>query len=167
MEEKFEKWGVNGTLFINRSKDKLLVTRIYVDNIVFRAMSSDLVLSFAKEKKIEFEMSMVGELNFFLGLQIKHLKDGIFLSQSKHARELVKKFGLELSKHSKTPKSTTTKLSKDASGKNVEQKLYRSMIRSLLYLITSHLDISFSVEANVRYQTNPRESHLITVKRII
>ena len=81
-------------------------------------MSSDLVLSFAKEKNTEFEMSMVGELNFFLGLQIKHLKEGIFLSQSKYARELVKKVGLELSKHSNTPKSTTTKLSKDASGKN-------------------------------------------------
>ena len=68
MEEKFEKWGVDRTLFINRSKEKLLVTQIYVDNIVFRAMSSDLVLSFAKEKNTEFEMSMVGELNFFLGL---------------------------------------------------------------------------------------------------
>ena len=70
--------------------------------------------------KIEFEMSMVGELNFFLGLQIGQLKDGIFLSQSKYARELVKKFGLEFFKHSRTPMSTTIKLSKDASRKDVE-----------------------------------------------
>ena len=84
--------------------------------------------------KTKFKMSMVSELSFFLGLQIRQLKDGIFISQSKYARELVKKIGLESSKHSRTPTSTTTKLSKDASRKDVEQKLYRSMIGSLLYL---------------------------------
>ena len=88
-------------------------------------------------------MSMVGELTFFLRSQVKQLKDGIFHSQSKYAREFVKKFGLESSKHSKTPMSTTSKLSKDASKKDVEQKHYRSMIRSLLYLIASRPDISF------------------------
>ncbi|RVW13106.1 putative mitochondrial protein [Vitis vinifera] len=100
--------------------------------------------------KIEFEMSMMGELTFFLGLQIMQLKDGIFLSQSKYAREVVKKFGLESSKHFKTPMSTTTKLSKEASGKDVAQKLYRSKIGSLLYLTTSRIDISFSVGACAR-----------------
>ena len=117
--------------------------------------------------KTEFEMSIVGELTFFLGLQIRQLKDEIFLSQSKYARELVKKFGLESTKHSRAPMSTTTKLSNDASRKDVEQKLYRSMIGRLLYLTVSHPDISFSVGAYARYQANPKESHLITVRRII
>ena len=104
-------------MFINRSNDELLV--------VFRATSSDIALSFADEMKIEFKMSMVGEFTLFLGLQIRQLKYEIFLSQSKYARELVKKFGLESSKHSTTLMSTTTKLSKDAFRKDVEQKLYR------------------------------------------
>ena len=95
------------------------------------------------------------------------LKDDIFLCKSKYARELVKKFGLESTKHSRTPMSTTTKLSKDVSGKDVGQKLYRSMIGSLLYLTKSHPDISFSVGTCAIYQANPKESHLTFVKRII
>ena len=150
LEKKFERGGVDRTLFVNRSNDELLVAQIYVDDIVFGATSSELTHSFSKKMKIEFEMSMMGELTFFLGLQIMQLKDGIFLSQSKYAREVVKKFGLESSKHFKTPMSTTTKLSKEASGKDVAQKLYRSKIGSLLYLTTSRIDISFSVGACAR-----------------
>ena len=86
----------------------------------FGATSIDFALSFAEKMKKEFEMSIAGELNFLLGLQIKQLKNGIFLSQSKYARELVKKFGLESTKHSKTPMSTTTKLCKDISEKDAE-----------------------------------------------
>ena len=80
---------------------KLLVAQIYVDDIIFGANSSYLALSFSKEMKKEFEMSMVDELSFFLGFHIRQIKNGIFLYQSKYARELVKKFGLESSKHFK------------------------------------------------------------------
>ena len=93
----------------------------------------------------EFEMSLVGGLSYFLGLQIRQLNNGIFITQAKYAKNLVKKFGLENTKHCDTPMNTTLKLSKDASGKNVEQTLYRDMIGSLLYLTTSRPDISFSV----------------------
>ena len=134
------------------------MTQIYVNDIVFGAISSNLALSFVKEMKSKFEMSMVSELNCFLGLQIRQLKDDIFLSLSKYARELVKKFGLESTKHSRTSMSTTTKLSKDTSRKNVEQKLYRSMVGSFLYLNVSRLGISFSVGACARYQANPKKS---------
>ena len=68
LEKKFERGGVDRTLFINRSNDELLVAQIYVDDIVFGATSSDLTLRFVKEIKTEFEISMIGELNFFLGL---------------------------------------------------------------------------------------------------
>ena len=117
--------------------------------------------------KIEFKMSMTGKLTFFLGLHIRQLKDEIFLSQSKYGRELVNKFGLESSKHSRTPMSTTTKLSKDTYDKNVEQKLHKSMIESFIYLIASYPDIFFSVRACARYQENPKKSHLMSIKIII
>ena len=100
---KILREGDDRTLFIHKTKSQLLVAQIYVNDIVFRATSSDLALSFAKEMKSEFKMSMVVELNFFLGLQIRQLKDDIFLSQSKYVRELEKKFGLKSTKHSKTP----------------------------------------------------------------
>ncbi|KAK0570801.1 hypothetical protein LWI29_006729 [Acer saccharum] len=115
----------------------------------------------------EFEMSLVGELSYFLGLQIRQLDDGIFITQAKYAKNLVKKFGLENAKYCDTPMSTTLKLSKDASGKSVEQMLYRGMTGSLLYLTVSRPDISFSVGVCARYQADPKESHLSSVKRII
>ena len=117
--------------------------------------------------KEEFEMSMVGELNFFLGLQAKQTKSGIFISQSKYARNLVQRFGLEKAKHFKTPISTTLKLSNDESGVSVDPTLYKSMISSLLYLTPSHPDICYSVGVCARYQSDPKESHTTTVKRII
>ena len=93
----------------------------------------------------EFEMSMMGELNYFLGLQIKQRSDGIFISQVKYTKELIKKFRLEGSKTSKTPMATTIKLDKDEQDKSVDIKLYRSMIGTLLYLTASRPDIMFNV----------------------
>ncbi|XP_059668935.1 uncharacterized mitochondrial protein AtMg00810-like [Cornus florida] len=75
-----------------------------------------------------FEMSMVGELTFFLGLQVKQLDDGIFISQSKYAKELVKKFGMKDSKHVQTPMSTSFKLDRDSDPNKVDHFLYRSII---------------------------------------
>jgi len=109
-------------------------------------------------------MSMMGELNYFLGLQIKQRSDGIFINQAKYTRELIKKFGLEGTKTSKTSMATTTKLKKDKQGINVDIKLYRSMIDSLLYLTTNRPDIMFSVCLCARFQSCSKESHLIVVK---
>ncbi|GJS92396.1 retrovirus-related pol polyprotein from transposon TNT 1-94 [Tanacetum coccineum] len=93
----------------------------------------------------EFEMSIMGELNFFLGLQIKQLEDGIFLNKSKYIKEMLKKFGLEDSNPIKTPMSSETKLTRDEDGEFVDDTKYRGMIGSLLYLTASRSDIMFSV----------------------
>ncbi|GMI80985.1 cysteine-rich RLK (RECEPTOR-like protein kinase) 8 [Hibiscus trionum] len=114
----------------------------------------------------EFEMSMMGELSFSLGLQIKQRKDDTFINQVKCIKDMLKKFGLENAKPQATPMSSSTKLNKDEGGKCVDSKLYRSMIGSLLYLTASRPDILFSVCLCARFQASPRESHLIAVKRI-
>ncbi|GJY09043.1 retrovirus-related pol polyprotein from transposon TNT 1-94 [Tanacetum coccineum] len=121
---------------------------------------------FAKIMHDEFEMSMMGELNFFLGLQIKQLDDGIFFNQSKYIKEMLKKFGLEDSKPIKTPMSTETKLTRDEEGESVDNTKYRGMIGSLLYLTASRPDIMFSVCLCARFQEDPKTSHLEAVKRI-
>ena len=115
----------------------------------------------------KFEMSMIGELTHFLGLQIRQQDSGIFLSQSKYAKNLVKKFGLESASFVRTPMSPNVKLIVDLLGKSVDPSLYRSMIGSLLYLTASRLDISYSVGVCARYQANPKESHMTALKRII
>ncbi|XP_031102051.1 secreted RxLR effector protein 161-like [Ipomoea triloba] len=115
----------------------------------------------------EFEMSMIGELTYFLGLQIKQTDEGIFISQEKYAKNILTKFGLESAKDARTPISTSTKLFKDENGVSVDSTLYRSMIGSLLYLTASRPDIMFSVGACARYQADPKESHVKAVKRIL
>ena len=96
-------------------------------------------------------MSMVGELTFFLGLQVKQQKEGIFVSQEKYTRNIVKKFGLDSKKHASTPMSSSTKLNVDSSGVEVSPTLHRSIIGSLLYLTASKLDIAFNVGVYARY----------------
>ncbi|CAM8980921.1 unnamed protein product [Rhodiola kirilowii] len=112
-------------------------------------------------------MSMVGEMNYFLGLQVTQKEDGIFISQSKYAKNLIKKFDLEKASHKRTPAATHLKITKDKAGTKVDQTLYRSMIGSLLYLTVSRPDIAYDVGVCARYQADPKESHLLQVKRII
>ena len=117
--------------------------------------------------QVEFEMSMIRELNHFLGLQIRPQESGIFISQSKYAKNLVKKFGLESTSPVRTLMSPNVKLNVDLLGKSVDSFLYRNMIGSLLYLIASRPNISYSVEVYASYQANPKKSHMIALKRII
>src|SRR4030066_1891003 len=111
-----------------------MVAQIYVDDIVFGGMSSKMVELFVKQMQSEFEMSLVGELTYFLGLQIKQMEDTIFISQSKYAKNIIRKFGMENAGHKRTLAATHLKLTKDEKGVAVDQSLYRSMIGSFLYL---------------------------------
>ncbi|XP_051126558.1 uncharacterized mitochondrial protein AtMg00810-like [Andrographis paniculata] len=105
-----------------------MVAQVYVDDIVFGSTAKKLKDEFVEFMHSEFEMSMIGELTYFLGLQIKQCADGIFLNQTKYAMNMVEKFGMKSSKIVRTPLGQHDKLSKDAEGKNVDQKLYRSII---------------------------------------
>lgn len=93
---------------------------------------------------------MVGELSYFLGFQVKQTGNELFISQSKYAKDLVKRFMLDSKKHARTPMSTSVKLSHDSTGKSVNQTLNKSMIGSFLYLTSSRPDIVFSVEVCAR-----------------
>ena len=167
IENHFVRESVDTTLFIKRKNQDILVVQIYVDDIIFGATNELFCQEFAKLMQGEFEMSMMGELTFFLGLQIKQTQEGIFINQAKYVKELLKKFGMESSKEIGTPMNPTCKLDKDEEGKSIDQKLYRGMIGSLLYLTASRPDILLSVCICARFQSNPKESHLLTVKRII
>ncbi|GJT99564.1 retrovirus-related pol polyprotein from transposon TNT 1-94 [Tanacetum coccineum] len=116
---------VDNTLFTKKKNSNLIIVQIYVDNIIFGSTCQDLCDDFAKIMHDEFEMCMMGELNFFLGLQKIQLEDGIFFNQSKYIKEMLKKFGLEDSKPMKTPMSIETKLTKDEEGESVDNTKYR------------------------------------------
>jgi Reverse transcriptase (RNA-dependent DNA polymerase) len=155
-------------LYSLRKRDNdLLLVQIYVDDIIFSSTNAALAEEFSILMSSEFEMSMMGELNFFLGLQIKQTPEGTFVNQKKYAKELMKKFVVEDSDTSKTPMATNINLDADESGKSVDISQYQAMIGSLLYLTASRSDIMFSVCFCARFQSNPKESHLKAVKRIL
>jgi hypothetical protein len=133
-ERGFEMGKIDQTLFLLRLGRDILMVQVYMDGIVFGGSSNSLVARFAEDMGREFEMSMMGELQFFLGLQIKQSKEGTFVHQDKYTKDIVRKFKMEDSKAMVTPMSTTTSLDADEEGENVDQKEYRSMIESLLYL---------------------------------
>jgi hypothetical protein len=162
----FEMGKVDETLFLLRQGDDILIVQVYVDDIVFGNSSHSLVAKFTKDMRKEFEMSMMGELQFFLGLQIKQAKKGTFVDQTKYTKDILKKFKMNDSKPLSTPISTTTALDADKDGEPVDQKEYRSMIGSLFYLTVTRPDIQFSVCLCTRFQASPRTSYRQAVKRV-
>ncbi|GJW45137.1 uncharacterized mitochondrial protein-like protein [Tanacetum coccineum] len=143
-----------------------LLELVYVDDIIFGSTKKELCNAFEKLMHEKFQMSSMGELTFFLGLQVKQKKDGIFINQDIYVDEILRKFRFTEVKTTSTPMETQKPLLKDEDGEEVDVHMYRSMIGSLMYLTSSRPDIMFAVCACARYQVNPKVSHLHVVKRI-
>lgn len=137
-----------------------------MDDIIFDATNNYLYEWFSKCTHWEFDMSLMGELNYFLGLQIKQSKEGIYIHQTKCTKELLVRFGFDKSKPKVTPMSTFIKLTSNEQGNYVEVTKYRGMIWCLLYLTASRPDIMYSVCLCARFQAKSNESHLKAIKRI-
>jgi hypothetical protein len=155
---------VDKTLFtLNYGNDFLLV-QIYVDDIIFGDSSHTLVLSFQEIMEKEFQMFMMGELTFYLGIQVKQTKQGIFIHQAKYTKDLMKKFNMTELKPVSTLMSMAIALEPDENGEAVDQREYRSMIVTLLYLTVTWPDIQFTVCLCAHFQASPHSSHQTTVQ---
>nr|GEW88949.1 putative ribonuclease H-like domain-containing protein [Tanacetum cinerariifolium] len=152
MENGFQRGNIDQTLFIKRQKGDILLVQIHVDDIIFGATNKDLCKSFEKLMKEKFQVSLMGELTFFFGLQVKQKKDRIFISQDKYVAEILRKFGLTEGKSATTPTDTEKPLLKDPDGEDIDVHTYRSMISSLMYLTLSRPDIMFAVNKVTRLQ---------------
>ncbi|GJW80566.1 putative ribonuclease H-like domain-containing protein [Tanacetum coccineum] len=144
LDNGFQRGKIDKTLFIKRYKGDILLVQVYVDDIIFGSTKKELCIAFEKLMHEKFQMSSMGELTFFLGLQVKFIEV----------------------KTASTPMETQKPLLKDEDGEEVDVHMYRSMIGSLMYLTSSRPDIMFVVCACARYQVNPKVSHLYVVKRI-
>ncbi|GJT28078.1 putative ribonuclease H-like domain-containing protein [Tanacetum coccineum] len=140
--------------------------RVYVDDIIFGSTKKKLCMEFEKMMHKKFQMSSMGELTFFLGLQVKQKEDEIFISQDKYVTEILKKFSFSDVKTVSTPMETHKPLLKDADGEDVDEHMYRSMIGSLMYLTSLRPDIMFAICICARFQVNLKVLHLHAVKRI-
>ncbi|GKE04695.1 putative ribonuclease H-like domain-containing protein [Tanacetum coccineum] len=166
LDNGFNRGQIDKTLFIKRHKDDILLVQVYVDDIIFGSTKKEMSTKFEKLMHDKFQMSSMRELSFFLGLQVQQKSDGIFISQDKYVAEILKKFDFASIKIATTPMETNKALIKDEEVKDVDVHLYRSMIRSLMYLTASRPDIMFVVYACARFQFTPKTSHLNAMKRI-
>ena len=165
LESGFTRGTIDKTMFYINNGNDLLLVQIYVDDIIFGSANDKLCQKFSKLMQSRYQMSMMGELSYFLGLQLKQNDDGIFINQSKYTKNLLKKFNMLDYSSASTPMATATKLDQHQ-GDVVDVTSYRGMIRSLLYLTASRPDIMYATCLCARFQAQPREPHLIAVKRI-
>ncbi|GJX89662.1 putative ribonuclease H-like domain-containing protein [Tanacetum coccineum] len=167
IEDEVYVWGqIDKTLFIKRHKDDILLVQVYVDYIIFGSTKKKLSIQFEKLMHDKFQMSSMGELYFFLGLQFQQKSNGIFMSQDKYVAEILKKFDFATVKTASTLMDPNKALIKDEEAEDIDVHVYRSMIGSLMYLTASRPDITFVVCACARFQVTQNTSHLHAVKRI-
>ena len=163
----FKPGSLDPTLFMKTYDDEQFVCQIHVDDIIFGCTNKRYSDEFGQMMQEQYQMSMMGELKFFLGLQIRQQRNDIFISQEKYLKDCLKKFGMQDCKGFTTPMPAKHHLGPDDNGKEFDQKVYRSMIGSLLYLCASRPDIMLSVCMCARFQAAPMESHHLAVKRIL
>ncbi|GKE89207.1 retrovirus-related pol polyprotein from transposon TNT 1-94, partial [Tanacetum coccineum] len=161
----FSKGSINPTLFITKHGEDILLVQIYVDDIIFGSTNPKLSKQFEKLMHNKFDMSMMGERKFFLGIQIHQSFCGIFIIQAKYAQEILKKHGMTSCDSIGTPVATKH-LDVDLSGTLVDQTKYCSMVGALMYLTASRPYIVHATCYYARYQAKPTEKHLTAVKRI-
>ncbi|GJQ95462.1 putative ribonuclease H-like domain-containing protein [Tanacetum coccineum] len=166
LENGFRRGTIDKTLFIKKNKSDIMLVQVYVDDIIFGSTKKSMCTEFEEVMHKRFQMSSMGELTFFLGLQVKQQPDGIFISQDKYVADILKKFDFCSIKTATTPIESNKPLVKDEDGVEVDVHEYRSMIGSLMYLTASRPDIMFAVCACARFQVTPKASHLHAVKRI-
>ncbi|GJW53016.1 putative ribonuclease H-like domain-containing protein [Tanacetum coccineum] len=149
----YRRGTIDNTLFIKKDKKDIMLVQVYVDDIIFGSTKKSWCDEFEALIKSKFQMSSMGELTFFLGLQVKQKADGIFISQDKYVAEILKKFDFMSVKHASTPIETHKPLVKDKEAADVDVHLYRSMIGSLMHLTASRPDIMmFAVCASALVQ---------------
>ncbi|KAI3827813.1 hypothetical protein L1987_01898 [Smallanthus sonchifolius] len=166
LPNNFVRGKIDSTLIIKKSGGDYLLLQIYVDDIIFGSTNEGLCKDFEGVMKSKFEMSAMGKLSFFLGLQVNQKEDGFFFHQSKYVKDILSRIKMEDCTAYDTPIPVNHKLNSDPDGKDVDCRIYRAMIGSLMYLTASRPDIMFTVCICSRFLAKPKESHLIAVKRI-
>nr|GEU91109.1 hypothetical protein [Tanacetum cinerariifolium] len=161
LQNNFFKGTIDPTLFIRHFVDDILVVQVYVDDIIFGSTHPRYTHLFFDLMKSRFKMSMIGEMTFFLGLQVNQSPCGIFINQSNFVLEILKKYEMESCDPIGTLMEIKDKLDLDQNGTPVDATKYRSMIGALMYLTSSIPDIVHATCLCARYQAKPTEKHLM------
>ncbi|KAL0324918.1 UNVERIFIED_CONTAM: Retrovirus-related Pol polyprotein from transposon RE2 [Sesamum radiatum] len=167
MKERFEKCDYEHTLFIKRQDEKMVIISLYVDDLIVSGNDELIITESRNSMKNEFEMTYLGRMRYFLGLEVLQKSDGIFINQCKYASYVLKHFGMGKSNSVHNPIVRGFKLTKDEGGVKVNKTYYKQAIGSLMYLTTARPDMTFAVSLASRYMENPIALHLQLAKRVL
>jgi len=168
IKEGFIKCPYEHTLFI-RTVDggKILIVCLYVDDLIFTGNDPMLFEQLKNSMMTEFDMTDLGRMRFFLGIEVLQRTDGIFISQRKYAQKLLERFKMNQCNSIHNPAIPGFKLTKDEEGITADSTFYKQIVGSLMYLMATRLDLMFIVSLISRYMEKPTESHLLTAKRVL
>eukprot|EP00253_Pinus_taeda_P035126 PITA_35126 len=167
LENEFDKCEGEPTVYIKEKDGKIFIVVLYVDDVIFSSNDDYLIKNFKSVMKEEFEMTDMGLLRYFLGIEVDKNENGIFISQARYVNEVLGKFNMQECKAAITPTVMGLKLSKEDSSKDFDPSLYKSIVGSLMYLTTTRPDIMFFVSLISRFMERPKEAHWQAAKRIL
>eukprot|EP00253_Pinus_taeda_P006313 PITA_06313 len=159
LENGFEKCEGKPTLYIKEKDGKILIVVLYVDDFIFTGNDNYLIENFKAVMKEEFEMTNMGLLRYFLGIEVDQNENGIFISQAKYVNEVLERFNMQDNKAAIAPTVMGLKLSKENSSNDFDPNLYKSIVGSLMYLTATRPDIMYAVSLISRFMERPKEAH--------
>jgi hypothetical protein len=167
IREKFIKCPHEHTLFVKRDGEKLLIVSLYVDDLIYTGNDASMFESFKSSMENMFDMTDLGRMRYFLGVEVNQGDHGIFICQQKYINDILARFGMEYCNIVSSPIVPGTKLNKDQNGKCVDATYYKQIVGSLIYLLATRPDLAYSVCLIARFMEKPTETHLIAAKRIL
>eukprot|EP00253_Pinus_taeda_P004926 PITA_04926 len=167
LENEFDKCEGEPTVYIKEKDGKILIVVLYVDDVIFSGNDDYLIKTFKSVMKEGFEMTDMGLLRYFLGIEVDQNENGIFISQARYVNEVLGRFNMQQCKATITPMVMGLKLSKEDNSKDFDPSLYKSIVGSLMYLTETRPDIMFTVSLISRFMERPKEAHWQAAKRIL
>jgi len=167
IKEGFKSSSNEHTLFIKKKGAKILIVSIYVDDLLFTGDDEELLGEFKCYMKKEFDMTDLGQMRFFLGIEVIQRSDGIFICQRKYATEVLNRFGIENYNSVCNPILPGQKIGKDENGTKVDATLYNQIVVSLMYLTATRPDLMFVMSLISRFMACPTQQHFATTKRVL
>ncbi|CAA7024669.1 unnamed protein product [Microthlaspi erraticum] len=167
-KEGFQRCEYEHTLFVKtREGNKILIVSLYVDDLIFTGNDMSMLENFKSSMKEEFDMTDLGKMKYFLGVEVIQDADGIFIHQKKYAGELLEMFNLQNANEVKNPIVPGTRFSREGDGGKVDPTLYKKLIGSLMYITSTRPDLMYVVCLLSRYMANPSDQHMQAAKRVL
>jgi hypothetical protein len=166
-KENFIKCPHEHTLFVKKDGEKVLIVSLYVDDLIFTGNDSKMFKDFKESMKNMFDMTDLGRMRYFLGVEVNQGSHGIFICQQKYSKDILSRFGMEMCNAVCSPIVPGNKLTKDQHGQCVDATYYKQIVGSLMYLLATRPDLAYSVCLIARFMEKPTETHLIAAKRIL